>query len=120
MNKVKSLKTLILVAASYILSAAAAVSAPFAHWTKSELILDNGLVKRVIKLPSPAGNFLTKSYQPVTGEFKYFQSANADFQFEINGAIFSGKSEWSLSAMTAISDLRGGDGAAVTLLSTDK
>lgn len=28
-----------------------AFSAPFARWTKAELILDNGVVKRVIKIP---------------------------------------------------------------------
>ncbi len=120
MNKLTFLKTFLLVAAGFIFSAQSGASAPFAHWTKSELTLDNGLVKRTIKLPSPTGSFLTKSYQPVTGEFKYFLPANTDFQFEINGAIFSGKSEWSLSAVTAISDARGGDGAAVTLLSANK
>ncbi|MEI8287957.1 MAG: glycoside hydrolase family 36 protein [Verrucomicrobiota bacterium] len=120
MSKLTFLKTFLLVAAGYIIFAQAAASAPFAHWTKSELILDNGLVKRTIRLPSPTGSFLTKSYQPVAGEFKYFLPANTDFQFEINGAIFSGKHEWNLSAVTVISDSRGGDGAAVTLLSANK
>jgi len=33
-------------------SANIAVSAPFAKWTKTDLILNNGVVQRVFKLPS--------------------------------------------------------------------
>jgi hypothetical protein len=36
-----------------------AVSAPFATWTKNQLILNNNVVERVIKLPSDEGQFLT-------------------------------------------------------------
>ena len=32
---------------------------PFAKWTKTELVLDNGIVQRTIKLPSPEGSFVT-------------------------------------------------------------
>lgn len=97
-----------------------AVSAPFAKWTKTELTLNNGIVQRIIKLPSPEGNFLTTSYKPVAGEFKYFQPSNTDFQFEVNGISYSGKSNWSLLEIKSITDAREGDGAAVTLLSSDK
>lgn len=81
------------------------VSQPFAKWTKTELTLNNGIVQRVIKLPSPTGNFLTTSYKPLTGEFKYFQPTNTDFQFEINGAVYSGNTDWSLIELKSISDL---------------
>ena len=97
-----------------------AFSAPFARWTKAELILDNGVVKRVIKLPAESGNFLTTFYKPITGEFNYFQSSNTDFQFEANGIVYSGKTSWSLVEVKSITDSRQGDGAAVTLISSDK
>jgi alpha-galactosidase len=96
------------------------VSAKFAQWTKTELTLNNGVIERVIKLPSDDGRFLTTSYKPVTGEFKYFQSENTDFQFEVNGETYSGKSNWKLVGVKAITDELQGDGAAVTLLSNDK
>ncbi|MEI6194753.1 MAG: alpha-galactosidase [Verrucomicrobiota bacterium] len=96
------------------------VAAPFANWTKAELTLNNGVVQRVIKLPSPTGNFLTTTYQPVKGVFPYFEPANADFQFEVNGTPYSGKSDWSLVDVKTIGDAHGGDGAAVVLLSGDK
>jgi len=60
------------------------VSPPFARWTTTELILNNGIVQRVIQLPSPEGHFLTTSYKPVIGEFKYFLPSNTDFQIEGN------------------------------------
>ena len=36
---------------------------PSAKWTKTELMLNNGIVQRTIKLPSPEGNFITSSYK---------------------------------------------------------
>lgn len=101
-------------------SANIAVSAPFAKWTKTELTLNNGVVQRVFKLPSDKGQFLTTSYKPVTGEFKYFNATNTDFQFEVDGVAYSGKSNWSMVNVQAITDQLQGDGAAVTLLSSDK
>ncbi|HEY0109218.1 MAG TPA: alpha-galactosidase, partial [Fibrella sp.] len=93
---------------------------PFAKWTDTELLLNNGLVQRTIKLPTAsAGTFLTTSYKPVTGEFRYFQKTNADFQFELNDAVYSGSGDWKLVTIQKITDTRQGDGAAVTLQSKD-
>lgn len=97
-----------------------AVSVPFAKWTKTELTLNNGVVQRVIQLPSDEGQFLTTSYQPVTGEFKYFNAANTDFQFEVNGVPYSGRGSWRVVNVQSITDPLQGDGASVTLLSSDK
>jgi alpha-galactosidase len=94
--------------------------AQFAKWTKTELILNNGIVQRTIQLPAEAGNFLTTSYKPVKGEFKYFDAKNTDFQFEVNGVNYSGKSNWSLVEVKSIIDRLQGNGAAITLLSSDK
>lgn len=97
-----------------------AFSAPFAQWTKTELTLNNGVVERVIKLPDNGGQFLTTAYKPVTGVFNYFLPENTDFQFDANGVIYSGKSNWSLVDVKQITDQLQGDGAAVTLQSSDK
>jgi len=97
-----------------------AVSSPFARWTTTELILNNGIVQRIIQLPAPEGNLLTTSYKPVNGEFKYFLPSNTDFQFEVNGTTYSGKDEWHLVEVKSITDIHEGDGAAVILVSRDK
>jgi len=114
------MKKLINVLFFFVLVSNLAVSAAFAKWTKTELTLNNGIVQRIIQLPSTEGNFFTTSYKPVTGEFRYFQPTNTEFQFEVNGITYSGKSDWSLLEVKTITDSREGDGAAVTLVSSDK
>lgn len=93
---------------------------PFAKWTKTELLLNNGIVQRTIKLPSAEGNLITVSYKPVAGDFKYFRDKNTDFQFEVNETVYSGNSRWNLLDIYSITDMKQGDGAAVILISEDK
>ncbi|MFD2570488.1 alpha-galactosidase [Spirosoma soli] len=92
---------------------------PFAKWTSSELVLNNGLVQRTIKLPASEGSFLTILYKPVDGEYKYFTKTNSDFQFELNGKTYTGSGDWRLITVQKITDDKQGDGAAVTLQSKD-
>ncbi len=92
---------------------------PYARWTRTELVLNNGQVQRTIKLPASEGSFLTTLYKPVEGEHKYFTKANPDFQFELNGKSYSGSGDWRLVTVQQISDSKQGDGAAVTLQSKD-
>ena len=93
---------------------------PYASWTKSQLTLKNDMVERTIQLPADKGNFLTVSYKPVRGVFKYFTNRNTDFQFEIDHTIYSGEENWLLKGITPYTDSKQGNGAAVTLLSEDK
>lgn len=92
---------------------------PFAAWTKTELKLSNGVVERLVQLPGDKGNFLTTSYKPVTGTFKYFTTSNPDFQFSSGGIVYSGNSNWILKAINHFKDEKQGDGAAVTIVSED-
>ncbi len=91
----------------------------FAQWSDTALVLNNGIVTRTIKLPSSTGNFLTTLYKPANGDFKYFQKTNTDFQFEVSGVVYSGRSNWKLIKINVISDAKSGDGASVTLQSAD-
>ena len=97
-----------------------ALAGPIATWTKSELTLNNGIVRRTIKLPSSLANYTTTSYSPVNGDFLYFLNSNTDFQFEINDVTYSGLSNWTTVEVVNISDSKSGDGAAVRLISEDK
>lgn len=96
-----------------------ALSQPFASWNKTNLELNNGLVKRSIQLPADKRNFITTSYRPVNGDFNYFTDSATDFQFEVNRKVYSGRSEWSLKGIQKYSDTNGGDGTSVNLLSGD-
>jgi alpha-galactosidase len=95
-------------------------SAPFAKWTASELILNNGIIQRIIQLPSTKGSYITVSYKPVNGDFNYLSDSNSDFYFEINETSYSGISNWNLVDIQSITDANKGDGAAVTLISDNK
>lgn len=102
-----------------ILGVSLAATPPYASWTDSELLLNNGVVQRTIKLPAQEGNFLTTVYKPVVGDFKYFLKTNPDFQFELNGKVYTGSGDWRLITIGKITDAKQGDGAAVTLQSKD-
>ena len=106
--------------ASVLLISNSAMATPFAKWTKTELTLDNGKVQRKISLPDREGVFVTTLYPPLGGEFKYFKKDNTDFQFEVNGMVYSGVSKWQFVGIKSITGSRQGDGAAVTLKSTDR
>lgn len=93
---------------------------PFAKWTKTELTLCNGLVRRTFQLPTVAGNFLTISYKPMSGDFTSLSDYCTDFQFEVNDVIYSGKGKWELVNIITIDDSKEGSGAAVTIRSQDK
>jgi alpha-galactosidase len=93
---------------------------PFAKWTKTELILCNGIVRRTIKLPSVDGTFVTTSYKPLQGDFNYFSYSCTDFQFEVNDVVYSGKGQWKLQKIEVADDSNEGSGAEVTMLSSDK
>jgi alpha-galactosidase len=90
---------------------------PYAKWTKTDLILCNGIVSRTIKLPSPGGSFLTLIYKPINGDFNYFSDTCTDFQFEVNDIVYSGRGHWELADIRIITDNNEGNGAAVSLIS---
>jgi alpha-galactosidase len=92
----------------------------YAKWTKTELILCNGVVRRTIQLPSLKGNFLTVSYKPVTGNYDPISDTCTDFQFEVDDIIYSGRGIWKLADIRVITDNCNGSGAAVTIVSQDK
>ncbi len=93
---------------------------PFASWTKAELKLNNGIVERLIRLPADKGRFVTTAYKPVAGEFYYFIDSSTDFRFEANNKIYSGKNKWLFKKIERYGDTRGGDGAAIQLISEDR
>ncbi len=92
---------------------------PFAKWTKTELVLCNGIVSRIISLPSERGSYLTVSYKPLNGDYNYFADTCTDFQFEVNDKIYSGRGKWKLINIQIITDNNEGSGAAVKLISDD-
>src|ERR1035437_1590254 len=113
-------KTLVLSVLLMIVTEIYAVINPFAKWTKTQLVLCNGIVSRTIKLPSEDSRFLTVSYKPLNGDFNSFSDTCTDFQFEVNDIIYSGREHWALANIQVITGDNEGSGAAVKLISQDK
>jgi len=93
---------------------------PYASWTQHALKLNNGIVERTIQLPTDNGKFITSVYKPVKGDFNYFQPVNPEFEFEIDHIVYSGEGNWVLKNIEKHTDALQGDGATVTLISSDK
>jgi alpha-galactosidase len=91
----------------------------FAKWTNNELVLCNGLIRRIIMLPSTEGRFLTVSYKPMSGSFSFLADTCSDFRFELNDISYSGRDLWKMVSVNVITDENEGSGAAVTLRSHD-
>jgi alpha-galactosidase len=113
MNKALFLSTVIL------LITVSAFAQPFATWSNKSLTLNNSIIERVIALPQGSGKFITTTYKPISGDFNYFDTASTDFQFEVNGQVYSGLDNWTLKSIDKCTDATGGDGAVVTLTSAD-
>jgi len=113
-------RTIILFLLILSISKIATAINPFAKWTKTQLVLCNGIVRRIIKLPSGDGRFLTVFYKPVNGDYNSLSDTCTDFQFEVNNIIYSGRGRWEMINIQVITDDNEGSGAAVRLISQDK
>jgi len=92
------------------------VAQTFARWDKQTLTLDNGLVKRIMTLPGINKNSFGTIRLEITGSPRNFiQNINDEFYFEVNGQAVTGKSNWNLIDVSAISDENHGSGALVRL-----
>ncbi len=97
-------------------------TAQYATWIDDTLVLNNGLVERVIVLPSAStrdAHFVTTSYQPVTGKFDFFRNENPDFSFQLDDIQYTGLSDWTLVRVQGLKDDFESDGAKVILRSKD-
>ena len=91
-------------------------SQSFATWDNQQLILDNGLVKRVILLKGSTNNCLTTTQFVLKNEGKsYFANNNDEFFVELNGEAYTGKNPWQLEECTLAQDTMKGNGATITL-----
>ena len=92
------------------------VAQSFASWDRQTLTLDNGLVKRIVTLPFNNKNSVETIRLGIAGSLKNFvQNSNDEFYFEVNGQAVTGKSDWKLIDVSAISDENQGSGALVRL-----
>jgi alpha-galactosidase len=95
--------------------AAAPTTKDFASWSKTSLVLDNGVVRRELSLGQQGSSVSTRSYT-LTGEKDSFLKANSpEFSLEVDGKRLTGSKDFTVTACRAASDARGGRGAVLSL-----
>lgn len=92
----------------------------YAHWNQTELVLNNGMVKRTIHLPQGTNSVGTTEYKPLRGAYNYFENINPEFSFELNHKLYTGSNLWTLLEILPVTDTKQGKGAIIKLLSDDK
>jgi alpha-galactosidase len=90
-------------------------SQPFARWDENTLLLDNGLIRREIRLPAAGSGLYTTSILLRDNDLNFVSPNSAEFSFELDGEALHGRSAWVLVSIEKAADERQGDGAVVTL-----
>ena len=91
------MKSILLFAIILLFQPFNSIASSFASWNKQTLTLDNGLVKRIIKLPTGEKPSMETVILEIAGNSKrYVLPVNEEFYFEANGRAINGKSGWNL------------------------
>ena len=95
---------------------------------KDVLTLSNGLVRRVLKLPTPERPRLaTTDYRPVSERSRFFSGAKEEwsweapeFGFRLGGRDHGPASAWTLVSIDGAAATHGGEGVEIVLRSADR
>lgn len=88
---------------------------PYARWDGESLILDNGVIRRVIRIDQPQGRMFSSSMQLSDDDQEFLTAGTEEFAFSLNGKRFSGADTWSFISISPVQAENGGHGAEVTL-----
>ena len=97
-----------------LLAQVAAQAQPFATHDRSTLILDNGVIKRVVRLTGSDGGIVSEGMKLAGLDGEYL-SRSEEFYFEIDGRPHRGTDPWKLVAVETIIGKNQGSGARVIL-----
>lgn len=88
---------------------------PFASQAGDKLILDNGVVQRVIQLGSGDHGIVSDSYLLRKTGDEFLSPDSEDFYFEADGKPVTGLDNWKLLSVKIVGDENRGSGAMVVL-----
>ena len=94
-------------------------SQPYSRWDGESLILDNGVIRRMIRMEQPLGKIFSSSMQLSDDGQEFLTAGTEEFAFSLNGKRFSGADTWSFISTSPVQDEIGGHGAEVTLESVE-
>ncbi|QBE61906.1 glycoside hydrolase family 36 protein [Pseudoduganella lutea] len=98
----------------------------YASWSATELLLDNGAVRRRIALPGPGTGLATVDYRGARAPSRFFAGHDGskprrsdEFRFLVDGKAVTSASGWRVKNIAAARDAHGGHGARIALDSVD-
>jgi len=94
-------------------------SQTYSRWDDESLILDNGVIRRMIRMEQPLGKIFSSSMQLSDDGQEFLTAGTEEFAFSLNGKRFSGTDTWSFISTSPVQDENGGHGAEVTLESVE-
>ncbi len=81
----------------------------------NKLVLDNGIITRVILLGSDQGGIVSTSMKMKQSKSDFLGEGSPEFSFEADGKRIDGRDKWNFMKVNYINDRYGGKGAAVIL-----
>jgi len=88
---------------------------PFASRSSDILILDNGVVQRILQLGSDKHGIISKSYSLKGTRNEFLSGGTKDFYFEADGKPLTGLDNWKVVNVRIIDGDNKGSGALLTL-----
>ena len=87
----------------------------FASYNSDNLILDNGVIKRIINLNPEKGAIVSQSLSLRDGKSDFISEGTLEFSFEADGKVLTGNDEWKVVNVGIIKGEREGAGATLIL-----
>jgi len=88
---------------------------PYAACDGQTLTLDNGVIKRVVRLNVDHSGIVSNSLKLNQAKDEYLGPRSEEFYFEIDGRPYTGLDQWKLVSVRNLAGENQGDGAAVVL-----
>jgi alpha-galactosidase len=89
-------------------------SQSYAKWDDKSLTLDNGVIRREIRI-TPGAGIASSSFRLASGKDEFIGGNSDEFYFEIDGTPYSGNGKWKLVSINNAIGEYGGRGAIVVL-----
>ncbi|MBI5008370.1 MAG: alpha-galactosidase [Bacteroidia bacterium] len=80
-----------------------------------KLVLDNGVINRIINLGNEKGGIVSVSMKLKESRSDFLADGSLEFSFVANGRLITGADKWTVVRMNPYSDEHGGNGASVIL-----
>ncbi len=88
----------------------------FASFDQNQIVLNNGLVNRVISFPSTVNTSVNTTQFSLTGEIlPFIATKNNEFSVDLNGETYTGNSAWQVLQCISLADSLHGKGASIQL-----